>query len=55
MDFSMITIRELVQHFQFLKEDLLNILLEIHNLVAEIAPDATDDRFKVTAILGEEQ
>ena len=43
MDLSMITIRELEKRYSFLKEDLLNILLEIHNIVAEIAPDASLD------------
>lgn len=43
MDLSMITIKELEKRFSFLKEDLLNILLEIHNIVAEIAPDASLD------------
>ncbi len=43
MDLSMITIRELEKRFSFLKEDLLSTLLEIHNVVAEIAPDASLD------------
>jgi len=37
---NMITCRELERHFQHLDEDRLNILLEIHNLVASVSPEA---------------
>ena len=37
---SMITCRELEKQFLHLDEDRLNILLEIHNLVAVVSPEA---------------
>ncbi len=38
---TMINCREIEQQFKHLDEDRLNILLEIHNLVAAVSPDAT--------------
>ena len=38
---SMINCREVEKQFQHLDEDRLNILLEIHNLVAAVSPEAT--------------
>jgi len=38
---SMITCREVEKQFQHLDEDRLNIILEIHNLVAAVSPAAT--------------
>jgi hypothetical protein len=37
----MISIREIERQYRFLNEAQLSILLEIHNLVAEISPSAT--------------
>jgi len=38
----MITIHEIEEHFHFLHPEILDILLELRNLVARIAPDATE-------------
>lgn len=37
----MISIREIERQYRFLNEEQISILLEIHNLVAEISPSAT--------------
>jgi hypothetical protein len=39
----MITIRELGEHFHYLPQDQVDILLEIHNLVSLAAPGAVED------------
>jgi hypothetical protein len=36
------TLREIEEHFQYLSNEMLDILIEIRNLVARIAPDATE-------------
>jgi len=38
---GMIPIREIEKHFSHLPQDWLNILLEIHNIVATVSPNAT--------------
>lgn len=38
----MITIHEIEGHYRFLPPEMLDILLELRNLVARIAPDATE-------------
>jgi hypothetical protein len=38
----MITINEIEEHFHYLPPDMLDILIELRNLVAKIAPDATE-------------
>ncbi|HPS42316.1 MAG TPA: DUF1801 domain-containing protein [Anaerolineaceae bacterium] len=46
----MLTLSEIHSHYQHLPGDQLDILVEIHNLVAEIAPTATErlDRWGIT-------
>ena len=39
----MISIRELEAHYHYLPAQLLEILIELRNLVMEIAPDACED------------
>jgi hypothetical protein len=36
------TLREIVEHFQYLPDEMLDILIELRNLVARIAPSATE-------------
>jgi hypothetical protein len=36
------TLRETEEHFQYLPNEMLDILIELRNLVARIAPDATE-------------
>ena len=38
----MISIHEIEEHFQYLPPYMLDILIELRNLVAKIAPDATE-------------
>lgn len=39
----MLTSRELETHFSYLPSDLLNVVVEIHNIVAAIVPSASLD------------
>lgn len=43
MDSDMITVREFERLYSYLDQDRLNILIEIHNIVMEVAPHATHD------------
>jgi hypothetical protein len=36
------TLREIEEHFQYLPHEMLDILIELRNLVARIAPDSTE-------------
>jgi hypothetical protein len=36
------TLREIEEHFQYLPNELLDILIELRNLVARVAPSATE-------------
>ena len=36
------TLREIEEHFQYLPHEMLDVLIELRNLVARIAPDATE-------------
>ncbi len=36
------TLREIEEHFQYLPHEMMDVLIELRNLVARIAPDATE-------------
>jgi len=46
----MLSLKEIESHYQFPPGKLLDIMVEIHNQVAEIAPNATErlDRWGIT-------